>query len=178
MSAEAHFGPEPIPTPIEITSYWQGRWQDWEEVVVPPYSGTAEQTAEIHQAGERIIYVPPQATAPEGLRVLDGMFPKMKIHNAIKRVSLVSDDSSSGYLAVEVSHSTPNLNTKEDELRKILKAQGKEGMSLPAYLIAAEDSFDRTGHEQDWMNTWTRLLGFSKRIIYKPKKYSNLSIKF
>ena len=50
MSAEAHFGPEPIPTPIEITSYWQGRWQDWEEVVVPPYSGTAEQTAEIHQA--------------------------------------------------------------------------------------------------------------------------------
>lgn len=162
MSVEAPFSPKPIPSPIEITSYWQTRLQDWDEVVVPVYSGTAEQTAAIHEAGDRIIYVPPQATTLEGIGILDAMYPSMKIHRAVREASLVSDGSSSGYLAVESSYFAPNLNTKEDELRKILKAQGKEGMSLPAYLIAAEDSFDRTGHELDWINTWTRLLGTKK----------------
>lgn len=162
MSAEARIGPEPIPSPTEVTSYWQTRLQDWDEVVVPVYSGTVEQTAAIHEAGDRIIYVPPQATTLEGIGVLDAMYPSMRIHRAVKGASLVSDGSSSGYLAVEGSHFAPNLNTKEDALIEILKAQGREGMSLPAYLIAVADSFDRTGHELDWINTWTRLLGTQK----------------
>lgn len=159
MSAEVPYGPESVPTPREVISRWHTRWQDWDEVVVPPYSGTAEQTAEIHQAGERILYVPRQTTTPDGMKILDGMFPRMKIRQAIKGATLITDPPSFGYLAVEGSSSAPNLNTKENELREILGAQGKEGMSLPTYLIAAKDSFDRTGHELDWLNTWTRLLG-------------------
>lgn len=160
MTTEGRLGPEIGPSPEALSRYWQEFWQTGEEVQrdfdVSSLRLGQDGISAIYGTGGKIVYVPKEA---EDLELLNELFPRMQIAKVLARFSFVDVSRSSGYLRIEDSISAPNLNTKEGELRKIIKSQGAEGMSLQTYIVAAWDSVLRTGHELDWVNTWTRLTG-------------------
>lgn len=160
MTTEDRLGPEIGPSPEALSHYWREFWQTGAEgqrdFDVPSLQLGQDGVSAIYGTGGKIVYVPEEA---EDLELLNELFPRMRIAKALAKFSLVNVSSSFGYLRVQDSISAPNLHTKEDKLRKIIFAEGAEGMTLSTYIVAARDSVLRTGHELDWINTWSRLTG-------------------
>lgn len=150
-------------TPELLTAHFRDVWTQrggriGKTYDVPDLSATPDQLAEIYRGGRRISLVPRGII----LEDLGRIFPDMRSWATSKGTTIKSDHSEGGYLAVETSLDAPNLGSDEGQLRTLFKSQGRQGMTLPTYIIASQDSKLLTGHYLD-EKTWSRLLGSRDR---------------
>ena len=65
------------------------------------------------------------------------------------------------WVDVEMDIDSPNRDTREDDLDKLFKSQGREGMRLSTYIWVGQASKVLTGEHFDQGATYSRLLGSS-----------------
>ena len=70
------------------------------------------------------------------------------------------------WVDVEMDIDSPNRDTREDDLDKLFKSQGREGMRLSTYIWVGQASKVLTGEHFDQGATYSRLLGSSHGITW------------
>lgn len=147
-------------TPESETKYWQARWKAYGlEIEVQSCDRTMKELKKLKRKGRKLIYVPKELAAPEGLILLGKMHPMMG-WNAEKGKNIINESSTFGWIDVESTRHAPKTGSTEAELRERYKKQGRIGMNLPVYIIASQDSKDRYGKYFD-EKIWTQLPGSS-----------------
>lgn len=150
-------------TPELITRVWQTIWGvDGQKaglvIEVSVCDRTQEELVKLEQEGRMLVYVPPELSTQENRHLLGEMFPKMKSYSTEKGNPVTSEPNQYGWVDVEANVEAPNTNTNEGELRSLFASQGREGVSLNSYIIAAQFSKRVQGKYFDGL-TWSRLLG-------------------
>lgn len=150
-------------TPEAVTSYWQTLWEIWGEkaglsLSIPSCDRTAEEITQLEKEGRKLVYIPDELASQENRHLLGNIFPEMQSHS-VKQDNFVTNESNQGgWLDIEASLDSPNLNTREKDLENQFKKQGKVGQRLNVFIVGSQDAKLQTGHYFD-ENTASRLLG-------------------
>ncbi len=101
-----------------------------------------------------LVYVPQELTGIEGLGKLRKMYPKIRDRTFVQD----SHDANKkgGWIKVEATVKTPNINATEEELKEHAEKQGYFLQRENVYILASQASKDFTGHYlSEW--EWIRL---------------------
>jgi len=150
-------------TPEMVTSYWQTLWQVWGEkaglsLTVPLCDRTTEEISQLEKEGRKLVYVPTEVASQENRHLLGRIFPEMQSYSVKRDNPVTSESNQGGWFDIEANLDSPNRNTKEKDLKNLLKKQGKSGQRLNTFIIASQDAKLQTSHYFD-EETWSRLLG-------------------
>lgn len=165
------------PTPELLTETWQAIWQTWGEqegfnIAVPHCDWAKEkiQSPMLDIGGDPVptmmIYKPPQIKGKEGLTILSTMFP---LGPGISKEIIIEDKyDTTGWIKVEASITSPNINTSEKDIESFFASQGRQGQRLGTYIIASFTSKLFTGRLFDRTGIYSRLIGSHNngKVIY------------
>ena len=93
--------------------------------------------------------------------VLGKVYPKMNSYSVKEDSPIKDKEAKSGWVDVEMDIDSPNTDTKEDDLEKLFKYQGRKGMRLSTYIWTGQASKVLTGEYFDQGSTYSRLLSSS-----------------
>ena len=146
--------------PVLVTNLWEEFIRTkitGHEISVPSLpvcDRSREELEALKVVGRGMIYNP-------GLSypILGRIFPKMQSYS-VKEDSPIKDEFERvGWVDIEMTVDSPNLNTTEPKLQEVLIAQGKDGQRLSTYIWGSQMSRELTGRYFDQGSTWSRLLG-------------------
>lgn len=133
------------------------------KIEIPFCDRTSDELEELRKKGLRIGYMPKELASKENMPLLLMVFYQL-LSEPIDTIGDRYKNKVSGYgwFDYEATEVAPNLNTTEDQLRKIIKKQGRQEMNLNEYVVAGMDNnlfansfFDTQGSG----HTGSRLLG-------------------
>ena len=150
-------------TPETVTKYWKTLWSVWGEkaelsLTVPHCDRTAGEINQLEKEGRKLVYVPNEVASQDGRHLLGQIFPKIQSHSVREGNSVSNESNRGGWLDIEASLDSPNLDTKEKGLKNKFKREGRDGQRLNTYIVGSQDAKLQTGHYFD-EKTASRLLG-------------------
>lgn len=153
-----------ILTPDKVNTFWQTFLETsikTQGLDIPVSTIECDRTLEELEALKKDgrIWIPEtQLTYPQ----LGKIFPKMGSYT-VEENSPTKDEfeQDAKGVDVETSIASPNINTKEKELRELFESQGRKVMRLSTYILASQASKVLTGRYLDEDSTWSRLLLFA-----------------
>ena len=151
-------------SPEAVTNFWQTfirvSIQHSEAEIdvpeIPPCDRTQEELEALRQEGRMMVYNPGFSYPVHGK-----IFPKMNSYSVKEDSPIKDKETKSGWVDVEMDIDSPNTDTKEDDLEKIFKSQGRKGMRLATYILGGQASKVLTGKYFDQGSTYSRLLSSS-----------------
>lgn len=146
-----------------ITSHWQTLWKVWGERVnlsldIPPCDRTEEEVKQLEEEGRKLIYVPQQLSVQKDRHLLGQIFPKMSSYSVEENNPIGNETNAFGWLDIETSIDSPNVNSTEEELKQLFKSQKREGLDLNEYIIGSQHAKLTKGRYFDEGLTLSRLL--------------------
>lgn len=149
-------------TPELVANFWQTFLEtpiQSQELDIPVPIVSCDRTQEELDAlnKEGRMWVPEtKLTYPQ----LGRIFPKMQSY-VLREDSSIKDEfeQAAKGVDVEISIDSPNRDTKEEDLEKLFKSQGRKGIRLSTFILASQASKVLTGKYFDEGVTWSRLLG-------------------
>jgi hypothetical protein len=150
------------PTPELLTRYWQavydadGKKAEF-SVVVPPCDWSEKQLETLTAQGGRLVFVPDELTMPDGLGILQRMYPELGNFTMRDGMLITQERSGGGWIGVESDIDAPLRNSSDDAAREIYGFLGLQGQRLSTYIIASLDSWRLTGDLFDY-RTESRLI--------------------
>ena len=174
-------------SPEAITKFWKAKLQaDGKriglDISVPDCNWTEKEIRKPMTGvkGKKVpsmmVYVPQELTGQEGFDKLGQMYPKMKFcdpkagpitqirEGIIRRVreeTLIQDSpdgsKKGGWIKVEATIITPNLNTTQEDLEKHAQKLGYSSQTLSTYILVSQARKNLTGHYLDKGSRWSRL---------------------
>lgn len=124
---------------------------------IPPCDRTPEELEALKQEGRMMVYNPGFSYPVHGK-----VFPKMNSYSVKEDSPIKDKGAKSGWVDVEIDIDSPNRDTKEDDLEKLFKSQGRNGMRLSTYIWAGQASKVLTDQYFDQGSTYSRLLSSSR----------------
>ena len=149
--------------PEVVTALWKAIWMDWGrevdiEIQVPLVDRTEGELRELKEQGRMMIYVPQKVATQQTRHLLGKIFPEMQSYSVEEGNPVTNKGIEGGWFDVEASLDAPNTNTREADLKKTFKAQGKQGQTVNQYIVGSQFLKLTTGNYFD-ENTYSRLLG-------------------
>lgn len=152
-------------TPDFVDQFFQALWKTWGEKVnhvfeVPTCDRTREELAALYKEGKGVLLIPHEAYTPEGMILLERIFPQMGNWHAQSGTTIKNViNNNGGCIDIEMGIDVPNVNTSEKQLKMLFALQGREGERLVTYIVGSQVSRLLTGRFFDQGHTWSRLLG-------------------
>lgn len=146
-------------SPEAVTNYWRAKLQaDGKRIglniSVPDCDWTKGKIRKpmIDVKGNEVpsmmVYIPEELTGTEGLVKLGQMYPKMN-NRFVQEGTTVQDSPDAnkrgGWIKVEATIDTPNLNTTQKELEDHARSKKYSSQRLNVYILASQASKDSTG---------------------------------
>jgi hypothetical protein len=144
-----------LPSPDLLTRYWQAVYiadgmQAEFASVVPPCDWEEKPLRNLYEREGRLIYVPGVLTTPEGLVILQKMYPVLGGDITTRNgMPITQDRAGGGWIGIETCIEAPLRNGSDIDAREILGFLGLEGQRLSTYIVGAMDSFRLTGQYFD-----------------------------
>lgn len=129
------------------------------EITLPGDGYSEEELKRLEANGRRPGYLPPELATQEARHLLAVIWPEMGSFSVKEGNPVTNEENLSGWFDYEASVDAPFTNTTEDQLRKAIKKEGKNGINLNEYIVAGEDSKLLTGRYLNEGKTGVRLLG-------------------
>lgn len=170
-------------SPDLITNYMRVRWKINNEVsglaiIVPDCNWTEEEIKEPMKDIEgnlvpgMMVYHPKEIQGNDGLNLLPKIYRNISgsLYHRSDSV-LVEDSGPFGWVKVEASNISPNLNVSEVELIEFARREGYVGQGLVLYNLASQNFKDLTGNLFDSEGTKSRLLKtrFQTKFSYRSR---------
>lgn len=145
-----------------VTEYWRTLWSIWGKKVglsltIPACDRTAQEIEQLEEEGRKLVYVPDELANQENRRLLARIFLDLQ-PSSVTINSVTNESSQGGWFDIEASPDSPNMNTKEEDLKTQFKKQGKVGQRVNTYIVGSQDAKLQAGHFFD-EDTISRLLG-------------------
>lgn len=150
-------------TPELVTQIWQILWQAVGErielkLTTQPVDRSALEIEDVEANGNGMILVPAEVATQQTRDLLGQAYPKMASYSTKKDNPITNEGKQEGWFDIETTIDAPNLNTRENDLKKLFKSQGREGQNLTQYIVGSQFSKLTIGYYFD-ENTASRLLG-------------------
>ncbi|HUD19306.1 MAG TPA: hypothetical protein VMR81_02615 [Patescibacteria group bacterium] len=150
-------------TPELLTRYWQAKYEVYgkraeQPFIVPQCDWNEKHLKTFEQGGGKLVYISNELTDPEGLHLLERIFPEFGSFTKREGAPITQERSGGGWIGVETSIDAPLRNGSDGVAREVLGFLGLQGQRLSTYIIASIDSWDLTGDFFDKERTESRLL--------------------
>lgn len=158
--------------PTRITEAWQAFLPD---LNIPECDWTEKEIRESIRGTRDERHIPmmvpllPQLQEKDGLVRLGMRYPLMKSSSVQEGTPIESDPFPQGWVKIEASFDTPNVDINEKEAKEFLQSQGRLGMSVQIYILGSQFSKKVTGHYFDEA-AYVRLLGSG--VVYEAAFFS------